>query len=126
MLADVPCSGIGALRRRPEARWRRSEQDVLGLGGLQRGLLRSALDAVRPGGVVGYVTCSPHRAETRDVLADVLRGRDDIEVLDAPAVLAEVPDLRCPEPDGRYAQFWPHRHGTDAIFLALLRRRQAG
>jgi 16S rRNA (cytosine967-C5)-methyltransferase len=53
----------------------------------------------------------------------VLRGRDDIEVLDAPAVLGEVPDLRCPEPDGRYAQFWPHRHGTDAIFLALLRRR---
>jgi 16S rRNA (cytosine967-C5)-methyltransferase len=123
VLADVPCSGIGALRRRPEARWRRSAEDVTGLGGLQRSLLRSALDAVRPGGVVGYVTCSPHRAETRDVLADVLRGRDDIEVLDAPAVLAEVPDLRCPEPDGRYAQFWPHRHGTDAIFLALLRRR---
>ena len=124
VLVDVPCSGIGALRRRPEARWRRSAQDVLGLGGLQRSLLRSALDAVRPGGVVGYVTCSPHRGETRDVLADVLRGRDDIEVLDAPGVLAEVPDLRCPEPDGRYAQFWPHRHGTDAIFLALLRRRE--
>ncbi len=123
VLADVPCSGIGALRRRPEARWRRSAADVTGLGGLQRHLLRTALDAVRPGGVVGYVTCSPHRAETRDVLADVLRGRDDIEVLDAPGVLAEVPDLRCPEPDGRYAQFWPHRHGTDAIFLALLRRR---
>jgi 16S rRNA (cytosine967-C5)-methyltransferase len=123
VLADVPCSGIGALRRRPEARWRRSAEDVTGLGGLQRSLLRSALDAVRPGGVVGYVTCSPHRAETRDVLADVLRGRDDIEVLDAPAILAEVPGLRCPEPDGRYAQFWPHRHGTDAIFLALLRRR---
>ena len=124
VLADVPCSGIGALRRRPEARWRRSAEDVLGLAGLQRSLLRSALDAVRPGGVVGYVTCSPHRGETRDVLADVLRGRGDIEVLDAPAVLAEVPGLRCPEPDGRYAQFWPHRHGTDAIFLALLRRRE--
>ena len=123
VIADVPCSGIGALRRRPEARWRRSAADVTGLGGLQRHLLRTALDAVRPGGVAGYVTCSPHRAETRDVLADVLRGRDDIEVLDAPGVLAEVPDLRCPGPDGRYAQFWPHRHGTDAIFLALLRRR---
>ena len=124
VLADVPCSGIGALRRRPEARWRRSAEDVLGLAGLQRSLLRNALDAVRPGGVVGYVTCSPHRGETRDVLVDVLRGRHDIEVLDAPAVLAEVPGLRCPEPDGRYAQFWPHRHGTDAIFLALLRRRE--
>jgi 16S rRNA (cytosine967-C5)-methyltransferase len=124
VLADVPCSGIGALRRRPEARWRKSPDDVRALGALQRTLLRGALDAVRPGGVAGYVTCSPHLAETRDVLTDVLRGRDDIEVLDAPAVLAEVPDLRRPEPGSRYAQFWPHRHGTDAIFVALLRRRE--
>ena len=123
VLADVPCTGIGALRRRPEARWRKSAENVQALGGLQRRLLRSALDAARPGGVVGYVTCSPHLAETRDVLADVLRDRDDVDVLDAPAVLAEVPGLACPEPDSRYAQFWPHRHGTDAIFLALLRRR---
>ncbi len=123
VLADVPCSGTGALRRRPEARWRKSPEDVLALGGLQRRLLGSALDAARPGGVVAYVTCSPHLAETRGVLADVLGARDDTEVLDAPAVLAEVPGLRCPEPASRYAQFWPHRHGSDAIFLALLRRR---
>jgi 16S rRNA (cytosine967-C5)-methyltransferase len=123
VLADVPCSGLGALRRRPEARWRKSAEDVKALGGLQRSLLRGALDAARPGGVVGYVTCSPLPAETRDVLADVLRERDDVDVLDAPAVLSEVPDLRGTEPGGRYAQFWPHRHGTDAIFLALLRRR---
>ncbi len=122
VLADVPCSGIGALRRRPEARWRKSPADVAALGSLQRRLLTTALDAARPGGVVGYVTCSPHLAETRAVLADVLSARDDVEVLDAPAVLAEVPGLRGPEPGCRYAQFWPHRHGTDAIFLALLRR----
>jgi 16S rRNA (cytosine967-C5)-methyltransferase len=123
VIADVPCSGLGALRRRPEARWRRTPDDVRALGPLQRGLLGEALDSVRPGGVVGYVTCSPHLAETRDVLADVLAARADVEVLDAPAVLAEVPDLACAEPYSRYAQFWPHRHGTDAMFLALLRRR---
>ena len=147
VLADVPCSGLGALRRRPEARWRRSPQDVTELAGLQRRLLATALDSARPGGVVAYVTCSPHLAETREVVAAVLAGRGDAvlagrggavlagrggavlagrggaEVLDAPAVLAEVPGLRCPAPDGRFAQFWPHRHGTDAIFLALLRRR---
>jgi 16S rRNA (cytosine967-C5)-methyltransferase len=123
VLADVPCSGLGALRRRPEARWRKSPEDVSGLGVLQRRLLAAALDAARPGGVVGYVTCSPHLPETRGVVADVLRERDDIAVLDAPAALPEVPGLRCPPPDGRYAQFWPHRHGTDAIFLALLQRR---
>lgn len=122
VLADVPCSGLGSLRRRPEARWRRQPGDIAALGGLQRGLLTSALDAARPGGLVGYVTCSPHLAETRHVLADVLAARGGIEALDAPAVLGEVPGLRCPEPYSRYAQFWPHRHGTDAIFIALLRR----
>ena len=122
VLADVPCSGLGALRRRPEARWRRSAQDVTDLGGLQRQLLGTALDSARPGGVVAYVTCSPHLSETRDVVAAVLAGRGDTDVLDAPAVLAEVPGLRCPDPVGRFAQFWPHRHGTDAIFIALLRR----
>jgi len=122
VLADVPCSGLGALRRRPEARWRRSPEDVAALGPLQRALLAAALDSAAPGGVVAYVTCSPHLAETRDVVLDVLAGRDDVEVLDAPAVLPEAPGLRCPPPYGTFAQFWPHRHGTDAIFLALLRR----
>ena len=90
------------------------------LAGLQRGLLNAALDSVRPGGVVAYVTCSPHVAETRDVVTAVADSRGDVTILDAPAVLAEVPGLRAPEP--RFAQFWPHRHGTDAIFLALLER----
>jgi 16S rRNA (cytosine967-C5)-methyltransferase len=122
VIADVPCSGLGALRRRPEARWRRSPDTITGLHGLQQRLLTTALESVRPGGVVAYVTCSPHIAETRGVLADVLPARSDVEILDAPAILAEVPGLACPGPAGRYAQFWPHRHGTDAIFLALLRR----
>jgi 16S rRNA (cytosine967-C5)-methyltransferase len=123
VLADVPCSGLGALRRRPEARWRRTPADVEALGELQRELLQVALNSAQPGGVVGYVTCSPHLAETREVVAAVLAQRPGTEVLDAPAVLAEVPDLSSPEPYRRYAQFWPHRHGTDAMFVALLRRR---
>jgi 16S rRNA (cytosine967-C5)-methyltransferase len=123
VLADVPCSGLGSLRRRPEARWRKTPKDVEDLAGLQRDLLNAAIDSVRPGGVVAYVTCSPHVAETREVVASVADSRDDITILDAPAVLAEVPDLRVPDPRyPRFAQFWPHRHDTDAIFLALLRR----
>jgi 16S rRNA (cytosine967-C5)-methyltransferase len=129
VLADVPCSGLGALRRRPEARWRKSPEDVEGLVPLQRDLLTAAIDSARPGGVVGYVTCSPHRAETEGVVRDVLAARDDVSVLDAPAVLAgalgrPVPDVSR-GPGGCYVQFWPHRHGTDALFLALLRRDAA-
>ena len=123
VLADVPCSGLGSLRRRPEARWRKTPEDVEDLAGLQRELLNAAIDSVRPGGVVAYVTCSPHVAETREVVTFVADSRGDITILDAPAVLAEVPELRVPDPRyPRFAQFWPHRHGTDAIFLALLRR----
>ena len=129
VLADVPCSGLGSLRRRPEARWRKTPGDLKDLGRLQRELLGTALDSARPGGVVAYVTCSPHLAETRDVVATVTQARDDVTILDAPAVLPEVPGLRCAYsradsgPDPRFAQFWPHRHGTDAIFLALISRR---
>ncbi|WP_242901962.1 RsmB/NOP family class I SAM-dependent RNA methyltransferase [Actinomadura terrae] len=122
VMLDAPCTGLGALRRRPEARWRRGPEAIAELGPLQRALLGSALDAVRPGGVVAYVTCSPHLAETRVVVDDVLRKRADVERLDAPSVLAGVAPELTGLGDGPYAQFWPHRHGTDAMFLALLRR----
>ena len=120
VLVDAPCSGLGALRRRPEARWRKVETDIPALAELQRALLRSALAAVRPGGVVAYVTCSPVPAETRDVVKAVVSADPNIEILDTQAVLADVPDLGSPNP--LFAQLWPHRHGTDAIFIALLRR----
>jgi 16S rRNA (cytosine967-C5)-methyltransferase len=120
VLVDVPCSGLGALRRRPEARWRKSDADLKELTALQRDLLRSALAAVRPGGVVGYVTCSPVPAETRDVVTDLIGSVPGVEILDAPAVLSNVPGARSANP--LFAQLWPHRHGTDAIFIALLRR----
>jgi 16S rRNA (cytosine967-C5)-methyltransferase len=121
VLADVPCSGLGSLRRRAEARWRKTPADIPGLAILQRGLLNSAIDSVRPGGVVAYVTCSPHLAETHDIVTAVTGARTDVMVLDAPAVMTGIPDLASPH-DPRLAQFWPHRHGTDAMFLALLRR----
>jgi 16S rRNA (cytosine967-C5)-methyltransferase len=123
VLVDVPCTGLGALRRRPEARWRRVPGDLAALAPLQRALLASALDAVRPGGVVGYVTCSPHPAETRVVVDDALRRREDVHRLDAREPLAQASEGLAgdlgPGPD---VQLWPHRHGTDAMYLALLRR----
>lgn len=119
VLLDAPCTGIGALRRRPEARWRRSPQDLATLGPLQRGLLNAAIDAARPGGVIAYSTCSPHLAETDLVVDDVLRQRSDAELIDARPLLAGVPDLG----PGPVVRLWPHVHGTDGMYLALLRRR---
>ncbi|MFF8603443.1 RsmB/NOP family class I SAM-dependent RNA methyltransferase [Streptomyces sp. NPDC015232] len=118
VLMDVPCSGLGALRRRPEARWRRRPGDLDGFAPLQRGLLAEALRAVRVGGVVGYATCSPHLAETRVVVDDVLKKTPGAELVDARPLLPGVPDLG----DGPDVQLWPHLHGTDAMYLALIRR----
>jgi 16S rRNA (cytosine967-C5)-methyltransferase len=120
VLLDAPCTGLGALRRRPESRWRRKPSDVADLVTLQRRLLAAALDAVRPGGVVAYVTCSPHPAETRGVVDAVVGQRGDTDEEDARPLLADVTDLG----DGPSVQLWPHRHGTDAMFVAVLRRAE--
>jgi len=117
VLVDAPCTGLGALRRRPESRWRRRPEDVAVLARLQRELLTAAVAAVRPGGLVAYVTCSPHLLETRAVVADV-RRRTGAEAVDVRPALPGVPELG----EGPDVQLWPHRQGTDAMFIALLRR----
>ncbi len=119
VLVDVPCTGLGALRRRPESRWRRQPGDVEALHPLQTALLRTALEAARPGGVVGYVTCSPHHRETRDVVHEVLAEHPEFEIVDAAIAHPELDDATT----GEFLQLWPHRHGTDAMFAAYLRRR---
>jgi 16S rRNA (cytosine967-C5)-methyltransferase len=119
VLLDVPCTGMGALRRRPEARWRRSPQDLTELVKLQAELLDVAVRLVRPGGVIGYVTCSPHLAETRDQVERITRT-GAVELIDARPAFADVPSLD----DSPTVQLWPHRQGTDAMFFAALRKTQ--
>ncbi|MET3905094.1 transcription antitermination factor NusB [Paenarthrobacter sp. 4246] len=124
VLVDVPCSGLGALRRRPESRWRRSPKDIGDLGPLQRDLLKSAIDAVKPGGVVAYVTCSPHPAETTAVVSDVMAKREDLELLDAGQALDDVSLTgRLGAGHEQTAQLWPHVHQTDAMFMAIIRKK---
>jgi 16S rRNA (cytosine967-C5)-methyltransferase len=115
VLVDVPCTGLGALRRRPEARWRRDPADTPSLTTLQTELLDTALRMARPGGFVTYVTCSPHLPETVGVLRAATVPH---ELLDARGCFPGVDQLG----DGPTVQLWPHRHGTDAMFCALLRR----
>jgi len=120
VLVDAPCTGLGALRRRPEARWRRQPGDVPGLAKLQKQLLAAAVDLTRDGGIVLYATCSPHLAETVGVVADALR-RQPVTAVDARPLFDAGPT---PIPNlgpGPYVQLWPHRHGTDAMFAAALK-----
>lgn len=127
VLVDAPCTGLGALRRRPEARWRRQPTDIPELTRLQRELLAAAIRLTRPGGVVVYATCSPHLAETVGVVADALR-RHPVTALPAGPLFAPAGDLAAGgrdgggAADGSYVQLWPHRHGTDAMFAAALRK----
>jgi 16S rRNA (cytosine967-C5)-methyltransferase len=126
VLVDVPCSGLGALRRRPESRWRRTPDDIASLGRLQRDILASALKTVKPGGVVAYVTCSPHPAETVAVVDDVLAAFNEpgesvrrVSARDALSAVSLAPLFEGTAP-GLDAQLWPHIHLTDAMYMALI------
>ncbi|MFC0265463.1 transcription antitermination factor NusB [Alloscardovia macacae] len=127
VLVDAPCSGLGALRRRPEARWRKTAESVQELASLQKELLNSALDATRSGGVVAYVTCSPVLAETRDIVSAVLSARSDASRLDVPSVLEEL-NSSIPLPASvdsaspRDMQLFENIHDTDQMFIALIRK----
>ncbi|WP_293784294.1 RsmB/NOP family class I SAM-dependent RNA methyltransferase [uncultured Aeromicrobium sp.] len=104
VLVDAPCTGLGALRRRPESRWRRTTADLDDLVVLQGQLLHRAIELTRPGGVVAYATCSPVVAETRAIVDAAVHEHEGLDV-------------------ESMQQWWPHRDGTDAMFLAILRRR---
>jgi 16S rRNA (cytosine967-C5)-methyltransferase len=125
ILLDAPCTGLGALRRRPEARWRKQPQDVADLAQLQFALLKSAVAALKPGGVLAYVTCSPHLGETRVAIQSAVRKLgDSVELLNTQDVLAVVTREPLDLPEAPHVQLWPHRHGTDAMFIQLLGKRR--
>ena len=123
ILLDAPCTGLGALRRRPESRWRRSTDDLVNLTKLQRELLESAWNALEPGGVLAYVTCSPHLSETTAQVGWAEgKFKADLELVNANQILNEInPELGL-DSSLRTTQLWPHTHGTDAMFLALFRK----
>jgi 16S rRNA (cytosine967-C5)-methyltransferase len=119
ILIDAPCTGLGALRRRPEVRWRRTLQDLRALTQLQRELIDSAIQALNPGGVLGYATCSPHLAETSIQIADIKKKHPELQQI---AVDEFLPlSLREATRDGSMS-LWTHKHGTDAMYLALFRK----
>lgn len=123
ILLDAPCTGLGALRRRPDSRWRRTTEDLVDLIKLQRELFESSWALLEPGGVLAYVTCSPHLSETTAQVAWAEgRYRDSLELLNANEILNGLNPHLLLDESLRTAQLWPHTHGTDAMFLALFRK----
>ena len=136
ILIDAPCTGLGALRRRPESRWRRKPADLAELTVLQEELLDAGVGVLAPGGVLAYVTCSPHPAETLVQVEDVLRRHPELQLLNAheamasaslPAGAEAMEATAGQEAEGgsissKLVQLWPHAHGTDAMFFALLHK----
>lgn len=119
VLVDAPCTGLGALRRRPESRWRKTPEDVIDLKELQLELLQAGFDALRPGGVLVYSTCSPVVAETRAVVAAFLANNSAARVVDAGPVASSVAIREVPSHEG-LIQLWPDLDRTDAMFIALI------
>lgn len=124
ILLDAPCTGLGALRRRPDARLRKVPADVPELVQVQRALLAAAVRHLKPGGLLAYVTCSPLLAETRLNVESVLAAHPELVERDASDIVTAI----AREPlelasSHKSVQLWPHRHGTDAMFIALLQRR---
>jgi 16S rRNA (cytosine967-C5)-methyltransferase len=124
ILLDAPCTGLGALRRRPEARWRKQPGDIPGLVALQTRLLDAAVAALAPGGLLAYVTCSPHPEETRAAVTRVLKRHPGLVAVDR-AVAAGIATSDLGPGVGPAVQLWPHRHGTDAMFVQLLSKVDA-
>ena len=117
VLLDAPCTGLGALRRRPEVRWRRTLKDLRALTELQRELIEASIQVLNVGGVLAYATCSPHLAETTVQVRDILKNHPECELIDIEPYLPE--NLLEATRDGAMS-LWTHRHGTDAMFLAVL------
>jgi 16S rRNA (cytosine967-C5)-methyltransferase len=119
VLVDAPCSGMGVIRRNPDAKWRFRPADAARMARIQDAILRNAWDAVRPGGTLVYCTCSPLREENEDVVDAFVASRDDAAIAGPPSGWTGPPDAWTG--DG-YLRLYPHCHDTDAFFAALLRK----
>ncbi|GFN24020.1 16S rRNA (cytosine(967)-C(5))-methyltransferase RsmB [Thermanaeromonas sp. C210] len=123
LLVDAPCSGLGVLRRRPDARWRKQPREIEELPALQLSILKGSIGCLKPGGVLVYSTCSTAPEENQEVLGRFLQEADFMEYEDLSGYIPNLPPDLKGQAKGGQVQFLPHRHGTDGFFIARLRRK---
>jgi 16S rRNA (cytosine967-C5)-methyltransferase len=121
VLIDVPCTGTGTFRRHPDARWRLKASDFAVLPALQRGILRAAAAAVRPGGLLVYSTCSLELEENDEQVAVFLAEHPDWRLDPPPSGVVPASVM-----DGDLLRVLPQAHGTDGSFAARFRRPRLG
>ncbi len=123
VLADVPCSGLGVLRRRPDARWRKSPEQIPELVRLQAAILESSSRCVKAGGVLVYCTCTITGEENLGQVNAFLTGHPEFEPEDLRPLLPLALDQGGTLAGG-YIQILPHRHGMDGFFIARMRKKR--
>jgi 16S rRNA (cytosine967-C5)-methyltransferase len=123
VLLDAPCSGLGSVRRKPESRWRKTTEQLTGLTKLQGELLDAAADALKPGGYLLYSTCSPLVIETNTQIKQALDNHPELELVNANEVLNRITPQLQMGTGRKTAQLWTHLHATDAMFIAILRKK---
>jgi 16S rRNA (cytosine967-C5)-methyltransferase len=121
VLLDVPCSGLGVVRRKGELKWRRKEEDIFSLARLQADLLRCAFKALKPGGVLVYSACSTEPEETREIIYAFLQEESSASLALLAPLLPE--ELRSQEKEEGTIYFYPHKHGLDGFFMARIRKK---
>ena len=119
ILIDAPCSGLGALRRRPEARWRKNLADLKELVVIQRQLLSSGAQLLKPSGVIAYVTCSPHLSESKAQVMNFLIDHPEMAILDISKINTA---YSAGHLDDGTVQLWTHRDKSDSMFMAFLQK----
>jgi len=122
ILIDAPCTGLGSLRRKPEARWRKSSESIAELVKLQKELIESAWKGLKPGGLLVYATCSPHVSETVAVVDWCLKHLGSVDLIDGQNVMTKISSSYQITGSRKTVQLWPQVHHTDAMFLAILRK----
>jgi 16S rRNA (cytosine967-C5)-methyltransferase len=122
VLVDAPCSGFGTLRRNPDLKWRQSEASVARLEKEQRSILAAASELVKPGGRLVYATCSFLRRENEDIVGAFLDAHPAFSLVPVAGILQQ---LGIALDTGPYLKLYPHRHGCDGFFAAVLVRSSA-
>ncbi len=121
VLLDAPCSGLGVMRRKPDLRWKKEQDNFRELAKLQRAMLEMASKYVKPGGTLIYSTCTINKTENMEVVKDFLSGNQQFQL---ESIIGQIPEnLVCESADKGYLELFPNTHGTDGFFIAKMRKR---